>query len=81
MIMRTHLHQTSSHLIPCLQVCPGLNQSIHHGGVTTLGSEMEGCTTNLMKYKHKQTCRVRAAQRPTQIDMVHLSSTPDGIAP
>ena len=59
----------SSHLIPCLQVCPGLNQQIHHGGLTMPGSEIEGCATNLMKYQHKQTCRVRAAQRPAHINI------------
>ena len=85
MIMRAHLHQTSSHLIPCLQVCPGLNQQIHHGGLTTQGSEIEGYATNLMKYKHRQTCRVRAAQRPAHINIWcndhACTSTSDVISP
>ena len=83
MIMHAHLHQTSSHLITCLQVCPGLNQQIHRGGLTLAGSAMEGCATILMKYKHKQTCRVRSAQRPAHINIclmimrthLHLTSS------
>ena len=85
MIMRTHLHLTSSHLILCLQVCPALNQQIHHGGLTTPGSDIEGCATILMKYKHKQTCRVRAAQRPAHINIWcndhAYTSTSDVISP
>ena len=85
MIMRTHLHQTLSHLITCLQVCPGLNQQIQRGGLTTPGSDIEGCVTNLMKYKHKQTCRVRAAQRPAHINIWcndhAYTSTSDVISP
>ena len=87
MIMRTHLHQTSSHLITCLQVCPGLNQQIHHGGLTTPDSDMEGGATILMKYKHKhsQACRVRAAQRPAHINIWcndhAYTSTSDVISP
>ena len=85
MIMRTHLHQTSSHLTPCLQVCPGLNQALHRGSLTLQGSDMEGCATNLMKYKHKQTCRVRAAQRPAHINIWSndhaYTSTLDVISP
>ena len=87
MIMRTHLHQTSSHLTPCLQVCPGLNQQIHRGGLTIPGSEMEGCATKLMKYKPKQTCRVRAAQRLAHINIwfndhaTHLHQTSSHLIP
>ena len=85
MIMRAHLHLTSSHPIPCLQVCPGLNQQIHRGGLTTQGSEMEGGVTTLMKYKHSQTCRVRAAQRPAHINIWcndhAYTSTSDVISP
>ena len=85
MIMRTHLHQTSSHHIMCLQVCPSLNKQIHHGGLTIPGNHMEGCVTILMKYKHKQTCRVREAQRPVHINIWcndhAYTSTSDVISP
>ena len=85
MIMRTHLHQTSSHLTPCLQVCPGLNQALYCGGLTIPDSDIEGCATTLMKYKHKQMCRVRAAQRPAHINIWcydhAYTSTSDVISP
>ena len=46
---------------------------------------MEGCATILMKHKHKQTCRVRAAQRPAHINIWcndhTYTSTSDVISP